>query len=131
MAADLRVISPDATPEEVAAIVAAVGALRVGRGGRIPLPTTRCTNGCARRGSSRTGRVCSAVHGGSPAASGAAPESDLVTDRDGANHAELMSVGTSEVVVTFTSEPDVASSHASATERSRRPGPTTWRASTG
>ena len=97
-------ISPDATPEEVAAIVAALGALRAAPVGA-RAPTTRSTSGCARRGSRRAAPGCSAARGGCPAASAAAPAPDPMTDGRVAAHAELMSVGPDEVVVTFTTEP--------------------------
>ena len=68
-------ISPDATPEEVAAIVAAIAASQPAPVGDASA-TTRCTSGCTRRGCARTAPVCSAGRGACPGASDGAAALD-------------------------------------------------------
>ena len=132
---ELRSISPDATPEEVAAITAAIaasiadraaGAARGRRGGAERVARGSQARAC--RGPARrllAGRVAAL---GPPR-----PAQPRVTVTRGAvRDAEVMTVGPDEVVVTFVTDPgDEVTTPGRRPRRSRRSGRTTSPASTG
>ncbi len=105
---ELRSITPDASPEEVAAIVAALGALQAR-----PVPGRRSRRHAPRVGARGAPAVTPfrvAARPLAPVGSLASPHerlNDTVVDAVVVpNHAELMSVGCDEVVVTFTTTED-------------------------
>ena len=102
MTARLRSISPEATPEEVAAILAAVAAVDAGRGAESTRDDTLHEwVHAARLRSHRAGLAARTV---APVRPHRSPQPRL-TPMTAVAHAELMSVGPDEVVVTFTTAP--------------------------